>query len=513
MIPTTPKKVTLFEDRAEVIREAPLTLPAGRTLVSLAGVTPFVDDRSVQAKIVASSVKILSARVKRSVSFEDSSQKEALAALEKEALSLRASATTAAKAQDRAQLALQRQQEAFALWCNQLQKSFRAEDAPQWDSAYQDLERSINDALLDLQTKEEDQEKKIEAASRADAQLAVGQKKEQRIDVFIEVELDASEAIETNIEITYRTPCALWRPEHLARLQIDKNDPRRGELEIDTYATIWQITGEHWSNVSISLSTARPARQASPPLLSDDVIFLRRKTDDEKRNIYVEARDQSIASSGAERGARESDEMPGVDDGGAPLQFSPSAAVTLVSDGRPLRVQVSRSKMPCVVARVLYPERAGAAHLKATASLTSAPLLAGPILLTRGAAMVGRSKLPFVSTGDTVELGFGPDDGVRCRRVQNDQRDTIPVLGTQKLKRTVEVFLSNISGETKDLDVFERIPVSELEEIEIHTLDEGNFRFDKDGIGKQFIKLSANETKQLRLVYEVRASSKVRMPF
>jgi hypothetical protein len=220
-------------------------------------VTPFVDDRSVQAKIVATTVKILSARVKRSVSFEDTIQKEALTSLEREARERRAEATAAAKAQERAQLALQRQEEAFSLWCQQLQKNFRADDSSQWEEAYQQLERSLKSAADELHAKEDEQDKKTEAASRAEAQLVEGQKKEQRIEVSIEVELDASEAVETTIEITYRTPCALWRPEHLARLQMDKTDARRGELEITTYATIWQITGEHWRDVSLSLSTAR----------------------------------------------------------------------------------------------------------------------------------------------------------------------------------------------------------------------------------------------------------------
>src|SRR5207253_2460232 len=139
----------------------------------------------------------------------------------------------------------------------------------------------------------------------------------------------------------------------------------------------------------VRFSTARPARAATPPSVADDVIYSRRKTDDERRNINVEARDQAIAVAGLGRGARAVDEMPGVDDGGEPLAFEPAARVSLASDGRPFRVEIARATVRADVARVLFPERAPVAHLRATATLAkgASPLLAGPVRVARGAGL------------------------------------------------------------------------------------------------------------------------------
>jgi uncharacterized protein (TIGR02231 family) len=516
-LPSQPKRVTLFEDRAEVLREAHGAVPTGRSKVLLMGVTPLIDDRSVQAKITGGSARLLSARVKRSISYQEVLGKEELGRLERTAKEKHLAAEAAAMTLERALLFWRSQEEAFRFWSDSLKKAFQAADTSQWEESYQHLTQSLEKAFAEVKAQEKNSLDAQEELEKANASLSEGQRREQRYQVSLELELE-SEASQVTLEVAYRTPCALWRPEHKARLLFDKSDPKRGELEITTFATAWQITGEVWDDVALVLSTARPARQAAPPLVQDDLIALRKKTDDERRNIYIEAREQNIANTGPERGARVLEEMPGVDDGGAPLQFSPAALVSLISDGRPFRVQIAKLTMPCVISRVLYPERAGVAHIKASATLQETmPLLAGPVRLARGVshndALVGRSRLAFVGAGEPFELGFGTDDGVRVRRQQHEQRDTVPVLGTQKLKRTIEIFLSNMSGETKALDIVERVPVSEFEEVEVLIVEEGNFRMDKDGLVRQHLKLHANETKQLRLVYEVRASSKVRMPF
>ena len=61
---TRPLRVTFFEDRAEVVRAAQATVPAGTVLISLRGVTPLVDDQSV-LPLVNGAAKLLSTQVTR----------------------------------------------------------------------------------------------------------------------------------------------------------------------------------------------------------------------------------------------------------------------------------------------------------------------------------------------------------------------------------------------------------------------------------------------------------------
>jgi len=218
----------------------------------------------------------------------------------------------------------------------------------------------------------------------------------------VEVELAAATAQKAAIEVTYRVPCALWRPEHLVRLK--GAAPAQGgsaPLEVVTLATAWQRTGEVWDDVEVRFSTARPARDASPPALEDDVLTSRRKTSWERSRVEVSLREQAVMVAGLDRGTRAVDEMPGVDDGGEPLLFSPRERVSIASDGRPFRVEVARATLDAKIERVVFPEVASVAHLRATATLEKAgPLLAGPARIARGQSLVGLAKLDFVGRGE-----------------------------------------------------------------------------------------------------------------
>src|SRR5262249_28797770 len=152
-----------------------------------------------------------------------------------------------------------------------------------------------------------------------------------------ELQLDAPAAGPVTVELSYRTPCALWRPEHLARLVARDGGH---ELELGTVATVWQLTGEDRRGGACRFSTARPPRPAgrpAPPLLDDDVLRLQRRVE---RAIQVEARDQAIAVTGVEGGARRLEDMPGLDDGGEARWLDAAGPVTLPSDGQPFRVDV-----------------------------------------------------------------------------------------------------------------------------------------------------------------------------
>jgi uncharacterized protein (TIGR02231 family) len=221
-----------------------------------------------------------------------------------------------------------------------------------------------------------------------------------------------------------------------------------------------------------------------------------------------------VALAGLDRGSRAVDEMPGVDDGGEPLLFTPRERVSIASDGRPFRVEVARATLEAKIERVAFPEVAQVAHLRATATLEKAgPLLAGPVRIARDKSLVGLGKIGFVGRGEPFEIGLGPDDGVRVRRRRTEERETTTVLGTQRIRRKVEVFLVNLSDEPRQVQVTERVPVSEIEDVEITITDAGSFKPEgKDGLWRCDVELAAHATLELSLVHEIRAGSRVVLP-
>ncbi|MDP3220254.1 MAG: DUF4140 domain-containing protein, partial [Deltaproteobacteria bacterium] len=60
-------RVTLFEDRAEVVRRATCAVPAGVSWVAVAGVTPALDDPSLVAGVVGDGARVIATRVVRAI--------------------------------------------------------------------------------------------------------------------------------------------------------------------------------------------------------------------------------------------------------------------------------------------------------------------------------------------------------------------------------------------------------------------------------------------------------------
>ena len=133
--------------------------------------------------------------------------------------------------------------------------------------------------------------------------------------------------------------------------------------------------------------------------------------------------------------------------------------------------------------------------------------------IARGQSLVGRARLDFVGKGEPFEVGLGTDEGVRVRRSHIDHRETTAVTGTQKVKRAVKVYLSNLSSEARRVLVTERIPVSEIDDVEITLTAAGGFRNEgKDGFLHREVDLPPNATQTLEIAYELRASSRVVLP-
>jgi uncharacterized protein (TIGR02231 family) len=507
------KRVVFFEDRAEVTRAAKVAVTDGRQWVRIEGASLMLDDRSVQARAPGDRVKVLSARVIRRRRNVNSLTPD-------EAMSFQRAIEEAAKqaALLDAQAERVNRQSAYLFtlmqnWCNTL----AAVPRPGQDSPAAEFERAW--ATLIARDEEYIARQLDLADAREDANEAHSKRLEEMshrnitqvlFECFVEVQLESSTSNDIELEVKYRVPCALWRPEHMARLLRDAKNNNIGDLEWTTWGVVWHRTGEAWNDVEIAFSTARPAQVADAPNVSDDVLSKRKKTAEEKKNIVVQMREETINEAGATAEA----EMPGVDDGGKPLEFIPRGRYSLPDNGQPTRIEISRRTLKTAVSRVLLPERAQTAFLKADSTWSGeAPILAGPLRLARGGAIVGRSRVKFVAPGEKFETGFGPEDGIRCKRAVGETRETAKITGAQTIERTVTLRLSNLGNEPRELEITERVPVSEIEGLEIRLTEQKDWKLDQDGYLQHKLTLQPRANVTLEYQYEIRAKSNVVLPF
>ncbi|WP_437725099.1 DUF4139 domain-containing protein [Sorangium sp. So ce861] len=541
--PSAARVVTLFEDRAEVVRAARVEVGAGAQWIAIGGVSVFVDERTVQARVAGAgaegAVRVTAARVRWRAHREAALGREAIDALSREQREASRRAGAAERARDRASRREAHLDQLLAKWAQAMSEVPKDAGEParlaSWRAGVEALHAALAEALGASADARAARAHAEDDARRAAARLREGSIEQPRYEAVIEVEVHAPAPQPVEIELTYRVACAIWRPEHLARLSAPPAGagaaaagagaggagPHGGSVELTTWAAAWQATGEAWENVTARFSTARPSRSAEAPLLADDVLRARRRAEIDRRRVVVEARDQAIATAGLGRGARAVDEMPGVDDGGEPLIFEAAEPVTLPSDGRPTRIEIARRSLPAELALVLYPEAHPAAHLRATVTLDGGgaggrprPLLAGPVKVARGGSLIGRARLDFVGAGEPFELGFGVDDAVRVRRTVDEEQDTSAITGSRKIRRRVKLSLSNLSSDVKRVLVTERIPVSEVADVEIALGEAPGWALDEeDGFLRGRVELPPKGLKTMSFSYELRAAASVVLPF
>ena len=140
------------------------------------------------------------------------------------------------------------------------------------------------------------------------------------------------------------------------------------------------------------------------------------------------------------------------------------------SDGYAVRVPLFDFTCPTTMENLLAAEvNPQVVQNTRLTNCSARPLLAGPVDLVREAGWVGRARLSLVAPGESFQLGWGPQTTLRALRSEEQGRsEKDDLLGGWMRQRTqTTVTLSNLSDQTQALEVIERIPVSEIKQVEI----------------------------------------------
>ncbi|MFI7385467.1 DUF4139 domain-containing protein [Streptomyces sp. NPDC049813] len=347
------------------------------------------------------------------------------------------------------------------------------------------------------------------AAELSQTQRALDDAETQPPELTAQVELTvrATAAGTATLRLSHLTPCAVWRPAYRATLDGD-------ELTLRTDAVVWQRTGEDWSGVRLTLSTARSSLATEPPRLVEDRLTLRDRSGGERRSVEVEMREVEITGPAPAPVPG----LPGVDDGGEVRVLHAPAPASVPGDGRAHRVPLTTGTGPAHRTYVCAPELSPlVTEVVRFANPSGHALLAGPVELVRASGYAGRGTLDFTASGAPAELAFGSADSHRVRRETEESRTTAGLTQRTVLTRTVRLHLSRFSapGESGERVVAlrERIPVSEVADVEVRLREEACSpvpdALDAEGIVRWDVPLPPGGRRTVTLVYEVTASGKV----
>ncbi len=337
--------------------------------------------------------------------------------------------------------------------------------------------------------------------------ISASQRRQLNAEVLLTCPSSATDR-KAQVELTYLVGGAGFSMEHEARLSA------QGAVELSSYATLTQRTGEDWKDAQVIVSTAVPRQNATPPELIPLRVTATERTPPKRllvsRTEEQVHREASGSSSVPTTGTMGGKNLQLVDQG-LSVQFVAPQTADVAGDGTPVRIRVARAELRGrIVYRTIPKLQPFVFRVADLVNTAGYPLLSGPIDVYRQGQFSARYPLPRVAAGERFELSFGLLDRVKVKRtiLEEIARDK-GILGTTRRHRygyrfEVESYLPG--GE--DIELLEHIPVSELDDVKVALDAKATPGYElraSDGIVSYKLRLSPGEKRAVELHYYVDA--------
>lgn len=528
VVPATGAKivrVTVYPDRAEVVREVEIKLPAGASQIQFEGVPANVEGDSlrVSGRGVAATIGAVEVRQvahEAEVSAEFKAADAEVKKLETQWAALESQ--DAISSQLRAYLDslratnAERQGEAIAnakvdpLSLKAMMEFLRGGYT---ELATQDLERRMQRPAL--------QEALKVARAKRDAARPSGSIR-SRVAV---VDVTTAAAGSLQVELSYVAPGAYWRPAYRATLDADK-----AEIDLVSEAVVTQSTGEDWRDVALVLSTAAPARGIESPVLDSWLLqpYMPQPMAKVRRNAPAAAYDNALSPEGGVEGGVAggvaADEVSTIQNSeiihtAYNAAFVVAGKSDIAADGAEHRVTLRRDTLKAELAyRVVPSVQEDAFALALTTAPTDRPLLSGPVRVVAGGAYLGAFLVPETPPAAELRVPFGIDNRLKVKRTVLPQaRSTEGFIGKDRqMVFAYRTSVENFRDVPVTVVVEERLPISQDERISVKVGEKTTGGYitleDRPGIINWKLALAPKEKKELTLEYSVRWPKEMQIP-
>jgi uncharacterized protein (TIGR02231 family) len=290
------------------------------------------------------------------------------------------------------------------------------------------------------------------------------------------IALGAAAAGSVQVTLTYQVYDATWAPRYEARLNSEN-----GSLRLVQMANVSQVTGEDWTDITLTLATGRPAEGVEMPELDPWFIDFMRP--------------QPVIGRRLKRAAEAPAEMDGFADTAPELEemivsgsrTSSSVATTEFSARYriPGRVSIEsidedgsffigEKTLETALAVRAIPAEESVGYLYGTVKYTDDdPLPAGQLAVYRDGTFTGTGYLDILRPGEEAEISFGVDEGVNIeRRFDGEERSVGGIISKRTaIERRYTIEVQNLHRRAFDIEILDQLPVSQHEDIEVRLLD------------------------------------------
>ncbi len=292
---------------------------------------------------------------------------------------------------------------------------------------------------------------------------AIDLESEERL--YIAVEVEAEEASDGTIVLNYLDGAdSFWIPVYDLKLETGENP----QLKIERGAFVQQDTGENWSDITLHLSTVSPIGQVEPSSL-----HTRYRGISEPEPVALDSRAGGYNEPVVEYPViiEEAAPMWNVGTDGPGVTYSYGEPVSITSGADMLRLELGvLTEAGKIMARAV-PMRDETAYRVVHFTNSSGEDLLEAEYASRyiDGVFIGIAEFSSLAAGEEGEIGFGPIEGLQIRRDTLDQSEGGRGLisrSNQQVQK-VEIEIENLTGETWPLQLRDRVPYTEQEDLQI----------------------------------------------
>ncbi|MGB3264132.1 MAG: mucoidy inhibitor MuiA family protein [Microcoleus sp.] len=328
-------------------------------------------------------------------------------------------------------------------------------------------------AIAQHERQQRELDKQIEALRQQLRQLQTPHF-QQSFNIIVAIEPSGSGNFE--LEISYVVIQARWTPLYDLRVNTTNN-----QINLNYLAEVNQNTGEDWTGVALTLSTAKPGMGTLPPKLEPwfiDIVqpkspqtaeFMRtrsRQIDEPERALAMMA---SSAPPAPEPVAAQTATAT-VSKAGGTVTFQIGGNTNIPSDGTPHKVTIFNENYPSQLQYIAVPRLVSFAYLQAivTNPQTGATLLPGKANIFRDNTFVGSVELDNISPGEEFKLNLGIDEGLKIDRELVERQVDKKLIGNQRrTSYAYRLIVTNLQQLPVKLTLKEQLPVSRNEQIKV----------------------------------------------
>lgn len=302
----------------------------------------------------------------------------------------------------------------------------------------------------------------------------------QRFEAQMEIQAQSPGTFEP--EISYVISGSGWQPLYDIQL-VDGGAGNGGEATVvfNSLANIHQNSGQAWSQVELSVSTARPALNQVVPELKPWYIDIPRTQPRPLRGSAKMAMEQTYAESAALESmpmmAVMADAVPivaeidvaEIAESGTTVSYRVSGGNDIPGDGSSHKTALGRHEFTPQLDYLAIPRHTNAVYRRAKImNSTAAPILPGSANLYVGDEYIGRNHLKYTPPAAELELVLGVEERIAVKReLVRREVDKRLLRDTRQVLFSYEIDVENLLNTSVKLTIRDQYPVSRHEQIKV----------------------------------------------